>query len=57
MPAGSKVAKAEAALKAGAKKKGLSGRKAGAYVFGTLNNLGLMHGNQPTKRGLKTAMR
>lgn len=51
MPAGSKVAVAEAALKhSAAKKKGI--RDKGAYVYGTLNRMGLMRGNKPTKRGL-----
>ena len=53
MPAGTKVAKAEAALKRGASKKGV--RDKGAYVFGTLNKMGLMHGNKATARGLKKA--
>lgn len=51
MPAGSKVAKAESALKKSAAKKGYKGRRADAYVYGTLNNIGLMHGNKPTKKG------
>ena len=53
MPAGTKVAKAEAALKRSAGKKGV--RDKDAYVFGTLNKMGLMHGNKPTKRGLRKA--
>ena len=55
MPAGSKVAKAEEALKASAKKKGYKGRRAAGYVYGALNNMGMMHGNQPTKKGLAKA--
>ena len=55
MPAGSKVAKAEEALKASAKKKGYKGRRAAGYVYGALNNMGMMHGNQPTARGMKPA--
>lgn len=51
MPAGTKVAKAESALKAGARKKGYRGRRADAYVYGALNNMGLMHGNKATRRG------
>lgn len=47
MPAGSKVAEVENALK----RKGLSGSK----LYGTLNNMGLMRGNQPTKKGLQRA--
>ena len=56
MPAGTKVAKAEAALKSSARKRGLSGRRAAAYTYGTLNKIGLMHGNKPTKRGMRTAL-
>ena len=55
MPAGTKVAKAEAALKAAASQKGLKGKRADAYVYGTLNNIGLKSGNKTTKRGLKPA--
>ena len=51
MPAGSKVAKAEEGLKASARKKGLSGKRADAYTYGTLNKIGLMHGNKTTARG------
>jgi len=55
MPRGSKVAKAERALKRAAKAKGLSGARAGAYVYGTLNNLGLKKGSKTTKRGRSPA--
>lgn len=48
MPAGSKVADVEAKLKKRYPK------NPGA-VFGTLNKIGLMHGNQPTKKGLQKA--
>lgn len=51
MPAGSKVAKAEAALKKGARKKGMTGDQADKYIYGALNNLGMMHGNKPTAKG------
>jgi hypothetical protein len=50
------VAVAEEALAKGAKKKGLSGRRADAYIYGTLNKIGLKHGNKTTKRGMKTAL-
>ncbi len=68
MPAGTKVAKAEQALKASAHKRGLKGRRADegklkreygdnkGAIYGTLNKIGLMRGNKPTKRGLKTAL-
>jgi len=55
MPAGTKVAKAEDALKSSARKKGYKGRRADAYVYGTLNNMGMMHGNRPTSSGLRRA--
>ena len=38
-------------LKAEAAKKGLSGRHADAYVFGTMNHIGAMHGNRETAKG------
>ena len=41
----------EAALKHEASKKGFTGRKAAAYVYGTLNNIGAMHGNKETRKG------
>lgn len=31
--------------------KGLRGERADSYVYGTLNNLGLMHGNKETAKG------
>ena len=53
MPAGSKAAKAESALKAEAAKKGMTGRKADMYIYGALNNMGMMHGNKVTKKGAR----
>lgn len=55
MPKGSKVAKAEALLKAGAAKRGITGGRADAYVYGTLNKEGLMRGNKATPRGRSPA--
>ncbi len=55
MPEGTKVAKAETALKAEARKKGLHGKKADAYVFGTLNKIGLKKGSKSTPAGLAPA--
>lgn len=55
MPAGTAVAKAEASIRAQARKKGLKGRRADRYVYGTLNKAGLMHGNQATAKGLTKA--
>ena len=48
MPKGSAVAKVESKLKSeyGANKRA---------VYGTLNKIGLMRGNKPTKKGLKRA--
>jgi hypothetical protein len=51
MPRGTKVAKAEAALKSSAVKRGLSGERADRYIYGTLNKLGLKSGNKTTPRG------
>jgi len=53
MPAGTAAGHAEAALKAAARKKGFTGRRAARYVYGAMNNEGLMHGNQVTKKGMK----
>ncbi len=37
-------------LRAQAAKKGLSGRRAAGYVYGAMNNMGAMHGNQETAK-------
>jgi hypothetical protein len=55
MPKGTKVAVAEAALKSGARQKGLKGDRADAYVYGALNNIGLKQGNKTTRRGAAKA--
>ena len=55
MPRMTKVAKAEKALEQGAAAKGLTGRRAGQYVFGALNNIGLKRGSKTTKRGAQKA--
>jgi hypothetical protein len=57
MPKRSKVAKAERALKSSAKRKGLTGARAGRYVYGALNNLGLKKGSKTTRRGRLPAHR
>ena len=57
MPKGTKVAKAERALKAAARKKGLTGARAGRYIYGTLNKIKLMKGNKVTRRGASKAKR
>lgn len=38
-------------LRAGAAKKGYSGKRANAYIFGTMNSLGAMHGSKETAKG------
>lgn len=38
-------------LKSEAEKKGFSGRRLARYVFGALNDMNAMHGNQETRRG------
>lgn len=38
-------------LAKGARKKGLTGRRAARYVYGALNNMGAMRGNQITAKG------
>ena len=38
-------------LKAQAAKKGFSGERAAHYVYGSLNNMGAMHGNKETAKG------
>ena len=52
MPQGSKVAKAEAALKA---RYGTKSPQAQRIVYGRLNEIGFMRGNKPTKKGLAKA--
>ena len=41
----------ETRLKAEAAKKGYAGRHADAYVYGTMNKIGAMHGNRETAKG------
>ena len=50
-----KVAKAETALKAAARKKHLKGDQADQYVYGALNHMGMMKGNKPTSKGMMPA--
>lgn len=40
-------------LEAEAARKGFKGRKKDAYVFGTMNNNGSMHGNKETAKGAR----
>jgi hypothetical protein len=55
MPKGTKVAKAERALRASARAKGLTGARANKYIFSTLNKIGLKRGNKTTPRGRSRA--
>ena len=57
MPRGSKVSRAETALKKAARRKGLSGARAGRYIYGALNNLGLKKGSKTTRKGAAKARR
>jgi hypothetical protein len=41
----------EVKLKKQAAKKGLKGRRADAYVYGTMNKIGFMRGNKETAKG------
>lgn len=41
----------EKKLEAQAKKKGFKGRRADRYVYGTMNSIGAMRGNQETEKG------
>lgn len=41
----------ETKLKTEARKKGFTGRKAARYVYGAMNNMGAMRGNQETAHG------
>jgi hypothetical protein len=41
----------EERLEEAAEKKGYSGRREDAYVYGTMNKLGMMHGNKITAKG------
>ncbi len=55
MPRGTKVARAERALKASARKRGFKGARAARYVYGTLNKIGLKKGSKTTRRGASKA--
>jgi len=43
----------EKQLRQEAAKKGLTGDRADAYVYGAMNNMGAMHGNKETTKGKK----
>ena len=63
MPKGTKSGRKTAAadveekLEAGARKRGLTGRRADAYEFGTLNKIGLKRGSKTTAKGMRPAKR
>lgn len=40
-------------LKAQAAKKGMSGARAAHYIYGAMNNMGAMHGNKETAKGVE----
>lgn len=42
-------------LKAEARKKGFKGKRADKYVYGTMNNMGVMKGNKETAKGKRMA--
>jgi hypothetical protein len=44
-------------LKASARRKGFTGKRAARYVYGALNNIGLKRGSKTTKRGRAKARR
>lgn len=41
----------EKKLKSEAAKKGFTGRRAAKYIYGAMNNMGAMKGNQETAKG------
>lgn len=41
----------EKALAKGANKKGYTGKKKAAYIYGAMNNMGAMRGNKETAKG------
>jgi hypothetical protein len=53
MPAGTVAGEMESRLRKAARKKGLKGRSADSYVYGTMNNAGTMRGNQVTAKGMR----
>ena len=55
MPAGTKVAAAEAHIRQSEASRGKKGKALNRIIYGRLNNMGLMRGNKPTKAGLRPA--
>lgn len=43
----------EKKLKAEARKKGMSGKRAARYVYGAMNDMGAMKGNKETAKGAR----
>ena len=56
-PRGSKVAAMEAELAKQAAARGLTGERAQAYIYGTLNKMGYMKGSKATRKGATKAKR
>ena len=54
MPAGTVAGEMEARMRKQAKKKGLKGRRADSYVYGTMNQAGAMHGSKTTAKGMRS---
>ena len=44
-------------LKREASRKGLRGKRAARYVYGTMNNIGAMQGNRETRKGARMAVK
>ncbi len=55
MPAGTVAGEVEARLRAQARKKKMKGSRSDRYVYGAMNNQGLMHGNKTTDKGMRKA--
>jgi len=53
MPVGSVAGAVEQRLRAKAATKKLKGKRADQYVYGAMNNMGLMHGNKTTRKGMR----
>lgn len=56
-PRGTKVAAMEAELAKQAAARGLTGERAQAYIYGTLNKMGYMRGSKTTRKGAAKAKR
>jgi hypothetical protein len=45
----------ERSVARGADKRGLTGKRRAAYIYGTANKVGVLRGNKPTAKGLRAA--